>query len=103
MATAGTIPSFLSNALLSADKLSDNNWLEWSENMEMFFMGSQTDWVTSGNVPAGQEGLNKSLITYIFASMEPDQQFHLKGIKSAVTTWTNLKAAYNKSTMGWQI
>ena len=39
-----TIPSFLSTALLSINKLGDDNWVEWSENMEMFFMGLGYYW-----------------------------------------------------------
>ena len=101
--TTPSIPGFLSTSLLSAAKLSDDNWVEWSENMEMFLMGAQTDWVTTGTVPAGKEGLDKALVAYIFASMEPDQRFRLKGIKSAVVAWSTLKTAYNKSTMGRRI
>lgn len=97
------ISTFLSSSLLGAEKLSDDNWVEWSENMEMFFLGAQAEWVTSGVVEAGHEKLDKSLIAYIYASLEPEQRYRLKNIKSAVAAWTTLKLAYNKSTMGRRI
>jgi gag-polypeptide of LTR copia-type len=98
-----TIPSFLSTALLSINKLGDDNWVEWSENMEMFFMGVQMDWVTTGVVEAGQDKLDKALTAYIYTAMEPGQRYRIKGIKSATEAWTTLKSIYNKSTMGRRI
>ena len=95
-----TISSFLSTALLSINKLGDDNWVEWSENMEMFFMGVQMDWVTTGVVESGQDKLNKALTAYIYTAMEPEQYYHIKGIKSATEAWKTLKSIYNKSTMG---
>jgi len=97
------ISTFLSNSLLSAAKLSEDNWVEWSENMEMFFLGAQAEWVTTGTIETGQEKLDKSLVAFIFASLEPEQRFRIKGLKSAVAAWTTLKNAYNKSTMGRRI
>lgn len=97
------LSSFLSATLLGTIKLSDDNWVEWSENMEMFFLGAGADWVTSGTVEKGQGKLDKSLVAYIFAAMEPDQRFRIRNIKSATEAWTTLKSIYNKSTMGRRI
>ncbi len=97
------ISTFLSTSLLSAEKLSEDNWVEWAENMEMFFLGANAEWVTSGTIEIGQEKLDKSLVAYIFAALAPEQRYRLKGIKSAVAAWTLLKSSYNKSTMGSRI
>jgi len=97
------ISSFLSTSLLGAEKLSEDNWVEWSENMQMFFLGAQAEWVTSGKVPYGQAAIDKSLIAFVYATLEPEQRYRIKGMRSAVEAWTTLKTAYNKSTMGSRI
>jgi hypothetical protein len=102
-ASSQAIPSFLSNALLSINKLGDDNWVEWSEDMEMFFLGIQADWVTSGELETHQAKLDKALVAYIYSSMEPEQRYRIKGIKSATEAWKTLKSLYNKSTMGHRI
>ncbi|KAG6891926.1 hypothetical protein C0993_005586, partial [Termitomyces sp. T159_Od127] len=88
------IPAYLSNTLLQSTKLADDNWTEWSENMEMFFMGLGADWVSSGTVDDADLKMDKALVAYIFAAMEPEQRYCIKGIKSATTAWDTLKKAY---------
>ena len=45
--------------------------------MEMFFMGAQMDWVTTGVVEAGQEKIDKALTAYIYTAMEPGQHYRI--------------------------
>lgn len=103
MPSTSAIPSFLSTSLIGNVKLGDDNWLEWSESMEMFFVGVGAEWVTSGTIEKGYESYDKSLVAYIYASMAPEQRFRIRGIKSAMEAWSTLKALYNKSTMGRRI
>ncbi|KAG5335995.1 hypothetical protein C0989_012373 [Termitomyces sp. Mn162] len=84
-------------------KFTDDNWMEWLENMEMFFMGVGADWVVSGTVAEGDMKMDKVLVAYIYASIEPEQCYRIKGMKSAATAWAALKQAYQKSTMGHHI
>jgi hypothetical protein len=81
-ASSQAIPSFLSNSLLSINKLGDDNWVEWSEDMEMFFMGIQADWVTSGELELGQAKLDKALIAYIYSSMHQRDQIGYRGLEN---------------------
>ncbi|KAG6864478.1 hypothetical protein C0991_009226 [Blastosporella zonata] len=101
--TINSAPTFLSISLVQAVKLSDDNWTAWAENMEMFFIGVGADWVTSGMVPESVEAMDKSLVSYIYAFMEPEQCYRVKELRSATAAWTTLKNAYNKSTMGRRI
>ncbi|KAG6861286.1 hypothetical protein C0995_001840 [Termitomyces sp. Mi166 len=84
------ISTFLSKALAESTKPGDNNWMEWAENMEMLSIGVRADWVTSGTVAKEEEKIDKALVAYIYASIESEQCYHIKGIKSATTAWSTL-------------
>ena len=47
--------------------------------------------------------MHKALVVYIYASMEPEQHYQIKGIKSATAAWSTLRTAYNKLTIGCHI
>ncbi|KAH0585208.1 hypothetical protein H2248_008458 [Termitomyces sp. 'cryptogamus'] len=63
-------------------------------------MGVEADWVVSGTVAEGDVKMDKALVAYVYASIELEQCYCIKGMKSAAAAWAALKQAYQKSTMG---
>jgi len=101
-----SINSGTTSILNAVPTLSANNWYDFAKGMKMFFLGVGVDGIASGSPPSEPaelvkwQKLDKQIIAYIYAKVDPDYHFLIQDLESGADAWKALKAHFEKSTMG---
>lgn len=101
-----SLNSSTTSILSAVPTLSANNWYEFAKGMKMFFLGTGIDGITSSSPPtdstelAKWTKLDRQIIAYIYAKVDPDYHYLIQDLESGAEAWKALKGHFEKSTMG---